>query len=48
MQWYDLTGRYRKQLFEMGKEEYLTYKKEDQKNQLRLQGDLSKEEPKIF
>lgn len=47
-QWYDLTGRYKRQLFEMGKEEYLTYKKEDQKNQLRLQGDLGKQDQKIF
>ena len=46
--WYDLTGRYKRQLFENGKEEYLTYKKGDQKNQLKLQGNLDKQDQKIF
>ncbi len=39
--WYDLTARF-KQLFEMQKEEYLTFKRQDQKNQQMLQGALSK------
>jgi hypothetical protein len=47
-QWYELTGRYGKQLSEMGKDKYLAYKKEDQKNQLRLQRGLSKENQKFF
>jgi len=37
-QWYDLTARYKRQLFEMEKEEYLTYKKQDQESQLILKG----------
>jgi hypothetical protein len=36
-QWYDLTARYKKQLFEIEKEEYLTYKRQDQESQLILQ-----------
>jgi len=35
--WYDLTSRYRKQLFEMEKQDYLTFKTKEQKNQLLLQ-----------
>jgi hypothetical protein len=46
--WYELTGEYGKQLFEMGKEEYIASKKEDRENQLRLQGDLGKRDEKIF
>ena len=41
-QWYDLTARYKRQLFEMEKEEYLTYKRQDQESQLILQGALSR------
>jgi hypothetical protein len=36
-EWYDLTNRYRKQLFEMDKEEYLTLKTKEHKNQVTLQ-----------
>jgi len=46
--WYDLTGRYRKQFSEMGKEEYISFKKEDRENQMRLQGELGKRDEKIF
>ena len=35
--WYDLTSRYRKQLFEMEKNDYLTIKTKENKNQLLLQ-----------
>jgi len=35
--WYDLTSRYRKQLFEMEKKDYLTFKTEEHKNQEMLQ-----------
>ena len=41
-QWYDLTARFKKQLFEMKKEEYLTDKSQDWKNQERLQGELNR------
>jgi len=41
-QWYDLTARYKRQLFEMEKEEYLTYKRQDQESQLTLQGALNR------
>ncbi len=40
-QWYALAARYKKQLLEMGKEEYLTYKRRDRESQQRLQGDLN-------
>jgi hypothetical protein len=40
-QYYDLTARYKKQLFEMEKEEYLTCKRQDRESQLILQGDLN-------
>ncbi len=36
-EWHDLTSRYRKQLFEMDKKDYLTSKTEEHKNQVRLQ-----------
>ena len=36
-EWYDLTTRYRKQLFEMEKVDYLTYKTKEHKNQVILQ-----------
>lgn len=36
-EWHDLTSRYRKQLFEMDKKDYLTFKTEEHKNQVRLQ-----------
>ena len=41
-QWYDLTARYKRQLFEMEKEAYLTYKRQDQESQLILQGALNR------
>jgi hypothetical protein len=41
-QWYDLTARYKRQLFEMEKEKYLTYKRQDQESQLILQGALNR------
>ena len=41
-QWYDLTARYKRQLFEMEREEYLTRKRQDQKSQLILQGALDR------
>ena len=36
-QWYDLTSHYRKQLFDLDKNEYLTYKTNERKNQAALQ-----------
>jgi len=41
-QWYDLMSGFKKQLFEMKKEEYLADKSQDWENQQRLQGDLNK------
>lgn len=38
--WYDLTSRYRKQLFEMDKQNYLTFKTKERTNQLLLQREL--------
>lgn len=35
--WYDLTSRYKEQLFEMEKQDYLTSKTKEHKNQLTLQ-----------
>jgi len=35
--WYDLTSKYKKQLFEMEKEDYLAYKRHDEKSRLQLQ-----------
>lgn len=35
--WFDLTDRYRTQLFEMEKAEYLTYKRRERADQVRLQ-----------
>jgi len=35
--WYDLTARFKRQLFEMEKKEYLDYKRRDIKNQMLLQ-----------
>lgn len=35
--WYDLTTKYKKQLFEMKKEDYLSYKRYDEKSRLQLQ-----------
>jgi hypothetical protein len=37
-QWYDLTARYKRQLFIIDKEKYLIYKRQDHKNQLMLKG----------
>jgi hypothetical protein len=36
-EWYDLTTRYRKQLFDLDKKEYLTFKTKEHKNQVTLQ-----------
>ena len=36
-QWYDLAALYKKQLLEMDKEEYLTYKRQDRRSQQQLQ-----------
>ena len=36
-EWYDLTSRYRIQLFELDKEDYLTFKTKEHKNQVMLQ-----------
>jgi hypothetical protein len=36
-QWYDLTNRYRKQLFELDKKDYLTFKTREHENQVLLQ-----------
>jgi hypothetical protein len=36
-EWYDLTSRYPRQLFELEKEEYLAVKTTEHKNQLLLQ-----------
>ena len=41
-QWYDLTARYKRQLFEMEKEAYLTYKRQDRESQLILQEALNR------
>jgi hypothetical protein len=41
-QWYDLAGRYKKQLLEMEKEEYLTCKRQDRESQRRLQRNLNR------
>jgi len=43
-EWYDLTTRFKNQLFEMKKKEYFTDKSQDWKNQQRLQGDLNSQE----
>jgi hypothetical protein len=39
--WYDLTTRYRKQLFELDKKDYLTFKTKEHKNQVLLQRQIS-------
>ncbi len=36
-EWYDLTSRYRKQLFDLDKKDYLTFKTKEHKNQVELQ-----------
>jgi hypothetical protein len=36
-EWYDLTTRYRKQLSDLDKEDYLTFKTKEHKNQVTLQ-----------
>ena len=37
IKWYDLTSRYRKQLFDLDKKDYLTFKTKEHKNQVILQ-----------
>jgi hypothetical protein len=39
--WYDLTDRYRRQLFELNKADYLQCKKRERRNQIALQHQLS-------
>ena len=41
-QWYDLAALYKKQLLEMEKEKYLAYKRQDRRNQQKLQSDLNR------
>lgn len=41
-QWYDLAAPYKRQLFEIKKEEYLTYKRQTDKVSKRLQSDLNR------
>jgi hypothetical protein len=36
-EWYDLTNRYKKQLFELDREDYLTFKTKEHENQVLLQ-----------
>ena len=36
-EWYDLTTRYRKQLFDLDKKDYLTFKAKEHENQVTLQ-----------
>jgi hypothetical protein len=36
-EWYDLTSRYRKQLFDLDKNDYLAFKTKEHKNQVTLQ-----------
>ena len=36
-EWYDLTTRYRKQLFDLDKKDYLTFKTKEHVNQVGLQ-----------
>lgn len=40
-EWYDLTDRYKKQLYELDKKDYLAFKTEEHKNQVMLQRWLS-------
>jgi len=40
--WYDLASRYKKQLIEMDKEEYLTAKRRDRAASLMLQAELKR------
>jgi hypothetical protein len=40
-EWHDLTSRYRKQLFELDKEDYLTFKTKEHENQVLLQGQVA-------
>lgn len=40
-QWYALAARYKKQLLEMEKEEYLTYKRHDRESQQKLQSEVN-------
>lgn len=40
-QWYDLSTRYRKQLFDMDKKDYLAFKTAERKNQVKLQQRIS-------
>jgi hypothetical protein len=36
-EWYDLTARFKKQLFDLDKKDYLALKIREHKNQVRLQ-----------
>lgn len=39
--WFDLTKKHHKQLYEMNKQDYLKYKQAERKNQLRLQKEIN-------
>ena len=41
-EWYDLTSRYREQLFELDKADYLTFKTSEHKNQVTLQRQIER------
>ncbi len=43
--WYDLAARYRRQLFDLDREDYLTFKTKDHENQIMLQQRLETELP---
>lgn len=45
-QWYDLTSRYRRQLFELEREDYLAFKTKEHKNQVTLQRSIGTGEGK--
>lgn len=42
-EWYDLTNIYKKQLFELDKKDYLTFKEKEHKNQVILQKETEKD-----
>ncbi len=44
-EWHDLTSRYRKQLFDMDKKDYLVLKTREHTNQLTLQRRIGPEHP---
>ena len=44
-QWHDLTTRFRKQLYDLDKQNYLSYKTEEHKNQVTLQRRIGRGSP---